>query len=139
MTRYAPEVGAMVPPQKAALREVAHITVGPATTNDVVLTDCGAYTLLSLQEPAIIHHVYTMVETAFTAAVDLDIGDSGSANRFNDVATIAATATGAVLIADTMTVPYVYSAAQDILITNANAVAAAGLLHVYVEYSILSD
>lgn len=125
-------------------RQLAHITVGPATTNDVVLTSTGVYALLSnklsTDEQLAIFGLWTRVETPFTAAVTLDIGDSDNAERFSGSATIAATTSGAVLVASTgLSVPYIYSAPQDINVDVEAAIPAVGLLHVYVDYAILDD
>ena len=120
--------------------KVAHVTVGPATTCDVVIGDTAAYTLFSVHEPVMILHMWTQTATAFTSSVTLDIGDSTTAALFISDTTINPAATGAVLIADTgLTVPYVYAAAQDILVDVNGATVAAGLLNVYMEYVILGD
>lgn len=121
--------------------ELAHVTVGPATTNDVVVGDTNTYTLFQVDEPIAVLHMWTQVETAFTASVTVDIGDSGSLSRFSSDTTIAPASTGAVLVADTGigTVPYVYAAAQNITVDINGATVAAGLLHVYMQYAILRD
>ena len=118
----------------------AHATVGPATTNDVVVGDTATYNLFVVSEPIIVMNLFTQVETAFTASVALDIGDSDNLERFSGSTTIGATSTGAVLVACTgLTVPYQYAAAQNITIDVNGATVAAGLLHVYMQYALARD
>lgn len=123
-----------------AKRELLHVTVGAATTADVVVGETGVYTLVDVTEPIVVFGLWTQTETAFTTSVTLTIGDSTTADLFIADTTMNIASTGAVLIAATgLTVPYVYAAAQDILGTIAGATVAAGLLHVYVDYAILAD
>lgn len=118
----------------------AHVTVGPATTCDVVIGDTAAYTLFNVEEPIMVVRLLTQVATAFTASVTLDIGDSTTAALFTSDTTIVPPTTGAVLVESTgLTVPYVYAAEQDILVDVNGATVAAGLLHVYMEYVVLQD
>lgn len=141
MAKYIPGEGETFNGYVPANLKVAHITAGPATTNDVVLSASGVYTLWSVSEPIMIQHMWVSVPTAFTAGVDLAIGDTGSTSRFFVEGTIAATTVSAVLIADTgtITLPYVQAAATDINLLLDNAVPAVGLLNVYIEYAVLAD
>lgn len=127
--------------QTRAFTRLAHVTVGPASTNDVVVGDTNSYTLFSVSEPIIVKHVWTMVETGFTASVTLDIGDSDTLTKFISDTTINSAASGAVLIADTGigTLPLVYATPQDFYVDVNGATVAAGLLHVYMEYALLED
>lgn len=138
-THNIPEVGDFVTSAPAPV-QIAHVTVGPATTNDVVVGDIAVYTLFNVDEPIVIKHMWTQIETAFTASVTLDIGDTGSAGRYTSDTTIVPGTTGAVLVADTgLSVPYLDSTPLDIELTVGGATVAAGLLHVYVEYALLRD
>jgi hypothetical protein len=140
MAKAIPEVGEIFKGYVPANRQVAHVTVGAATTNDVVVGETGVYTLLDVNEPIVIFGAWTQCETAFTTSVTLTIGDTGSADRLFADTTMNIASSGAILIASTgLTVPYVQSAAQDIEGTIAGATVAAGLLHVYVDYAILKD
>jgi hypothetical protein len=135
-----PEIGEVFDGYVPAKREVLHVTVGSATTADVVVGDTGVYTLVSVNEPIIVFGVWTQTATAFTTSVTLTLGDSTTADLFLADTTMNIASTGAVLIASTgLTVPYVYAAAQDILGTVAGATVAAGLLNVYIDYAILAD
>lgn len=145
-TLAIPEIGEMGSADRVPAKvQWAHITAGSATTNDIVLGDTGIYTLLNIDfttdESLVIKRIYTQVETAFTANVNISIGDTGTVELFCATTTVAATATGAVLVPDTAcgTVPYVYSAAQDLILDLEAATVAAGKLHIYVEYVLLSD
>lgn len=123
-----------------AKRQLAKVTVGASTDADIVVGDTGVYTLVSVAEPIVVFGMYTQCETAFTTSVTLTIGDSTTADLFFADTTMNIAATGAVLIRDTgTTVPYVYSAAQDILGTIAGATVAAGLLNVFIDYAVLKD
>src|SRR5512138_2694632 len=128
--KHIPEEGEVFDGYVPAKRELLHVTVGAATTADVVVGDVATYTLVDVTEPIVVFGLWTQVETAFTASVTLTIGDSTTADLFIADTTIAAASTGAVLVAATgLTVPYVYAAAQDILGTIAGATVAAGLVH----------
>jgi hypothetical protein len=123
-----------------ANRQVLHVTVGADSSADVQVGETGAYTLVSVAEPIIVFGQWNQIETAFTASVTLDIGDSTTAALLTSDTTIVPGSTGAILIAGTgLAVPYVYAAAQDLLVTVGGATVAAGLLHVYIDYAILAD
>jgi hypothetical protein len=135
-----PEQGEVFDGYIPAKREILHVTVGSATTADVVVGDTGVYTLVAVTEPIMVFGVWTQCATAFTTSVTLTIGDSTTADLFLADTTMNIASTGAVLIASTgLTVPIVYAAAQDLLGTIAGATVAAGLLNVYVDYAILAD
>lgn len=138
--KHIPEEGEVFKGYKPATRQLAHLTVGAATTNDVVVGETGVYTLVDVTEPIVVFGAWTQCETAFTASVTLTIGDSTTADLFFADTTMNIASTGAILIASTgVSVPYVYAAGQDILGTVAGATVAAGLLHVYLDYAILND
>lgn len=138
--KHIPEEGELFKGYKPANRQVAHLTVGSATTNDVVVGETGVYTLVDVTEPIVVFGAWTQTETAFTTNVTLTIGDSTTADLFFSDTTMNIASSGAVLIASTgLSVPYVYAAAQDILGTIGGATVAAGLLHVYVDYAVLAD
>jgi hypothetical protein len=136
-----PEVGEIFDGYVPAKVEIAHVTFGAdSDVADVPVGDLGAYTLFAVTEPIMVLGAWTMVETAFTASVTSAFGDSGTADLFHATGTIADTTAGSVLVASTgLSVPKVYSAGQDLLLTIAGATAAAGLGHVYLQYAILED
>ena len=139
--RNIPETGENFAGYVPAKVQIAHVTAGSAATNDVVLSACGVYNIFTVTEPILIKHMWVSVPTAFTASVDLAIGDTASTSRFFVEGTIAATTASTVLIADTgtITLPYVQAAAVDINMLVDNATVAAGLINVYIEYAILAD
>jgi hypothetical protein len=138
--KHIPEEGEVFAGYVPAQRKVAHITVGSATTNDVVVGETGVYTLVDVTEPIVVFGAWTQCATAFTTSVTLTIGDSTTADLYFADTTMNIASTGAVLIASTgLTVPYVYAAGQDILGTVAGATVAAGLLNVYLDYAVLAD
>jgi hypothetical protein len=141
LTHNIPEIGEFGSADRTPMkRQLAHVTVGPATTNDLVVTSTTTYVLFNVDEPIVVFSLYTQVTTPFTASVALDIGDSTNLERFSGSATIGATTSGAVLVSATgLTVPYAYAAAQDITIDVNGATAAVGVLDVYIEYALLSD
>jgi hypothetical protein len=130
--RYIPEQGENYKGYVPATRQLHKITIGAATTADIVVGNTGVYTL--------VFGMWTQCETAFTGSVTLTVGDSTTADLFFSDTTMNIAGTGAVLIRDTgTTVPYVYAAAQDLLGTIAGATVAAGLLNVYIDYAIIED
>jgi len=136
-----PEVGEVFSGYVPAKRQIAKVTFGAGdTTADVTIGDTGEYVLISVASPIIVTNLWTQVTTAFTSSVAATIGDSTTIDRFIADTTMAPASTGAVLVAATgLTVPYVYSAAQDIKVGISGATAAAGLASVYVEYAVLDD
>ena len=120
--------------------QFAHVTVGSSTTNDVVVGDIATYTLFNVDEPIVILNMWTQIETAFTASVTLDIGDTGSSTRYQSDTTIVPGTTGAIFVAATgVAVPYLMATAVDIEIVVGTATVAAGLLNVYLEYALARD
>lgn len=139
-TKNIPAIGEVFKGYVPAERQLAHITVGSDTGNDVVVGDIGTYTLVNVDQPIVVFGMWTQTETAWTTSVTITLGDSDSAARYFDDTTINPAASGAVLIASTgLTVPYVYAGAQALLATVAGATLAAGLTHVYLDYAILAD
>jgi hypothetical protein len=141
LTHRIPDVGEPIVVGQASPTFIAKVTVGSATTNDITVGEIATHTLFAVDETALIMHVWTQVNTAFTSSVTLDIGDTGSAARFTSDTTINPAATGAVLVADTgLTVPYVFSVTDGgILLTVGGATVAAGQADVYIEYALLRD
>lgn len=140
MTRYIPEQGEQFKGYIPANMQVQKITFGADTSADVVVGETGEYVLASVSEPIAIFGMWTQTETAFTASVTATLGDSTTTDRFFADTTINPASTGAVLIASTgLTVPYVYSAAQDLKVTIGGATVAAGLCSVYIQYAIMED
>lgn len=135
-----PDIGDPQVVGNAADVRLAHVTAGFATTNDVVLGDTATYTLFAMDEPCVVLAMYTQIETAFTASVTLDIGDTGSATRLSSDTTIDPPTTGAIFVAATgLAVPYAYATAADIELAVGGATVAAGLLNIYVQYALLRD
>jgi len=102
--------------------------------------DIATYTLFNVDEPIVILNMWTQIETAFTASVTLDIGDTGSSTRYQSDTTIVPGTTGAIFVAATgVAVPYLMATAVDIEIVVGTATVAAGLLNVYLEYALARD
>lgn len=112
------------------------VTFGPDTTADVLVTDCGVYKLFDVGEPIVVLTSWTQINTAFTAAVDATLGDTASAARLADVATVASTTAGSILVASTLAVPFNDTIGLDINLTLTGAVPAAGLGTVWLKYAI---
>lgn len=140
MTRAIPEVGEIFAGHVPASMKLHKITVGSDSSADVVVGSTGEYVLANVTRPVAIFGMWTQTDTPFTASVTLTLGDSTTADRFFADTTINPAASGAVLIASTgLTVPYVYSAAQDLKVTIAGATVAAGLCNVYLQYAVIED
>jgi hypothetical protein len=138
--KQIPEVGEIFKGHVPATVQLAHVTFGADSTADVQVGETAEYQLINVNRPVAVIGLWTQVETAFTTSVTATIGDSTTADRFLADTTINPAASGAVLVASTgLTVPYVYSAAQDIKVTIGGATVAAGLCHVYLQYAILED
>jgi hypothetical protein len=138
-THSIPEVGEWLATEVPAVRKLAHVTAGVSTQNpDVVVGDTAAYTLFSVTEPIVIFGLWTQTEEAFTTSVTLTIGISTAADVFIADTTINCASSGAALISATgLAVPYAME--EDILLDMNGATAAAGLLHVYLDYAVLED
>lgn len=140
MTRYIPEVGVPYKGYIPANVELAKYTIGIDSTADVTVGETGEYVLANVTRPIVVFGMWTQTDTPFTTNVTLTLGDSTTTDRFFADTTINPAASGAVLIASTgLTVPYVYSAAQDLKVTVGGATVAAGLCNVYLQYAILED
>lgn len=138
--KHIPEIGERDANSVPGKTQWAHVTVGPATTCDVVVGDVGDYQLFDVNEPVLLVSMWTQVETAFTASVVTDLGASGSSALYDLSATVVPQSTGAVLIQATgLAVPLNVAGGNDILIGVSAATVAAGLLSVYVEYAVLQD
>lgn len=138
--KYIPGEGEIFKGYIPAVKKILHVSAGVATTNpDVVLGDTGVYEIVSVSMPIVVFNTWTQVEEAFTASVTLTIGDTASADRYGVDTTMNVAATGAVLVAGALTVPALDAVGIPINITQAGATAAAGLIHVYIEYAELND
>ena len=87
----------------------------------------------------VIHQVYADIEIAFTASVDLSIGDGANAAGYAAVAQLAATVISSGMIADTVGNVYGggkwYKSTDAIDCTIASADPAVGKMSVYAVYS----
>lgn len=136
MAKILPQYGQGVSPA----RQAVHISAGFASTADVQLSATAAYDLFNVDDPIAVVALWTRVSTAFTASVALDIGDSGSTERFSGSTTIGATTSGAVWVAATgLTVPYEYASGAVIQLDVNGATVAAGQVEIYLEYIPLID
>ena len=117
------------------VKKVLHVTYGPDTAADVSATDCGVFTLVDVTVPVIVWSAKAFIETAFTAAVTTTVGDSASAERYLSAASMGDTVVDTALQADTLAAPFWDTAGLDIQAVVAGAVPAAGLGHIFVEYS----
>lgn len=117
------------------VKKFLHVTYGPDTTANVLVTDCGVFTLVDVAAPIIVHAVKAWIETAFTASVTGTLGDTVTADRYMVAATLGDTVVDTALQADTLAAPFWDTAGLDINVTIAGAVPAAGLAHIFVEYS----
>jgi len=144
MSKTIPYVGEFLHSQDfpAPLR-VAHLTAGPATTNDVVITTANTYPLFTVPAGLIVHNVQSIVTSVFTESVTLTIGDSDSAAGYLAAADIGSTdvvTTGILKNSSAAGEAYAtgkqYTAAQTIDVVVAGATAAIGVIHVYLVYSM---
>lgn len=87
----------------------------------------------------VVHQVYADVEVAWTASVDLSIGDGANAAGFAAVAQLAATVISSGMIADTVGNVYGggkwYKSTDSIDVTVASADPLVGKMSVYAVYS----
>jgi|SaaInl8_200m_RNA_FD_contig_31_3150160_length_2406_multi_8_in_0_out_0_2 hypothetical protein len=134
-----PAVGEQFAGYVPGRRSIHHVTYGPDTTADVVISDCGTYELFNVDAPLVAFTAWSMIETAFTASVTVDLGDTGDIDRYHANGTTASTTAGTVFVASTLAVPFNDTAGIDINATVAGAVPAAGLGHLWVEYAVLDD
>lgn len=143
MSKPIPYLGEMVLSNDfPAPKRVAHITIGAATTNDVVLSTTGAYALFTVPANLMVHEMKTLVTTAFTASVDLTIGDTDVDGWFKEAAIAATTAvatgipTSSIGTTEAYSKGRIYSATDAINVTVSGATVAAGVGHVYMVYSM---
>jgi len=87
----------------------------------------------------VVHQVYADVEVAFTASVDLSIGDGANAAGYAAVAQLAATVISSGMIADTVGNVYGggkwYKSTDSIDVTVASADPLVGKISIYCVYS----
>jgi len=134
-----PEVGEVYVGDVPATKRLLHVTYGPGSGADVVTADSGVFTLVDVTVPVMVWSVKYWVETAFTASVTSAIGDTASADRYLATGTAGDTTVDTALQADTLAAPFWDTAGLDINVTIAGATPAAGLAHVFVEYTPLAD
>jgi hypothetical protein len=119
-----------------------HFTVGFATTNDVVITATGNYTLASVvvtgpEDSIIVHDIKTQVTTAFTTSVVFTLGDSDDVDGYGTDTLINPAATGAAFkkAATAYAEGKKYTAAQTIDIPVSGTPVLAGVMEVLIQYS----
>lgn len=126
--------------------KVAKISVGIATTNDVVLTGAAETTALFAVEAGVfVHEVLARVTTAFTASAAITIGDTDVDGFFNATYLGCTTASADVarssripLDSDTGVLAYArgrYYGSTDAINAITGGTCAAGAMDVYVVYS----
>ena len=64
--KFIPQVGEQY--TGPFVKKLVHVTYGPDTTADVLVTDCGTYTLIDVNEPIIVFSAKVWIATAFTAS-----------------------------------------------------------------------
>ena len=123
----------------------AHVTIGSATTNDVVLSTTGSYAIFNVPANLMVHEMKTLVTTAFTASVDLILGDTDTDGWFKEAGIAATTAvsTGVPKSSIGTTEAYskgrIYSTTDAINVGLSGAACAAGLAHIYMFYSMAPE
>ncbi len=123
---------------------VARIKIGASSDNDVVLSSTGVYTLLNAKAGVVVHEIGEQINTAFTASVALDFGDSDDADGFFADTDNSPQSTDAAIVSTTgVTRAYaggkLYAADQAVQITVSGAAVAAGQADVYVTFSQAGD
>lgn len=133
-----------------SVEKIVKCTFG-ATSGEVLGTTQTAFGLCTMPQYAQITDVGWMVDLAFTASVDLSVGDTDAADGWAEVADVGATTTdtgitwasnlGRFATTDSSTSPAysiagtLYSTAgKDINVTVASANPATGKLSVYIKY-----
>jgi hypothetical protein len=135
-----PEVGEIFKGYKPAVKKIAHVTFGVASASPDVSVDAIAeYVLVDVTMPIVVFQTWSQIEEAFSASVTASVGDSGSLARYNTDTGMNTAASGAVLVAGALTVPYVDPNGLDIKVNIGGATVSAGLAHVYIEYAELDD
>ena len=134
-----PAVGEQFAGYVPGRRSIHHVTFGPDTTADVLVTDCGVYKLFGVDEKVVVFTAWSMIEIAFTASVTITLGDTADVDRYSDATNTASTTAGTVFVASTMAVPFNDTTPNDVNAVVAGAVPAAGLGHLWVEYAVLDD
>jgi hypothetical protein len=121
------------------VKKIVHVTYGPDTTADVLVTDCGTFTLVDVNEPIIVFSAKAWIATAFTASVTATLGDSADVDRYMDATAMGDTVVDTALQADSLAAPFWDTAGLDIQVVVAGAVPAAGLAHIFVEYASIPN
>lgn len=137
--KFIPGEGEIFKGYVPGVKKVLHVTYGPDTTADVLVTDCGTYTLVDVGMPVIVWSAKAWIETAFTASVTSTLGDSVDVDRYMDATAMGDTAVDTALQADSLAAPFWDTAGLDIQVVVAGAVPAVGLAHIFVEYNELDD
>jgi len=119
----------------------ARLTMGASSDNDVVLGDAATYNLFTVPAGTLVHEIASRVVTAVTASVTITIGDSDSAAGFLASADLAPQSTGVLLVssrgaAEAYAGGKIYDAEQSIQAVTAAATVAAGVVEVYMIYSM---
>lgn len=139
MAKTFPYIGEVIPSNDfPAPMRMMRVTVGSATTNDVVLSTQTTYDLFTVPAGCVISEVLSQVNTAFTASVTLTVGDSDDADGWSASATIAPQSTGGILVtgAGAYGAAKNYTAAQAVQIVVGAADVAAGQADLYFVYSM---
>jgi len=118
---------------------VARITVGSATTNDIVLGDTGATALFNVPANLVVHKMDMAVNTAFTASVTLSVGSSTDATGLMTTANTACTTAGYKTGSGDELYGFKFSSTDVIYITQAGATVAAGQADIYLVYSMAGN
>lgn len=137
--KYIPGEGEQFLGNIPAVRKLLHVTYGPDTTADVLVTDCGVYELVHPEVPIMVWSAKLWIETAFTASVTGTLGDTADVDRYMDATAMGDTVVDTALQADSLAAPFWDTAGIPINVTVAGAVPAVGLAHVFIEYSELAD
>ena len=134
-----PEVGEVFTGYVPGIQKTLHVTFGPDTTADVVITDCGIYTLVDVNMPMIVWNAKLRIETAFTASATMTLGDSADVDRYMDATAVGDTVIDTAFQADSLAAPFWDTAGLDIQAVVAGATPAVGLAHLFVTYTTLDD
>lgn len=151
MAITVPTIGESLPASKGFdVMRVVKATVGPATTNDVVLDGSATATgVFSVAAGTVVHEVIARISTAFTASAALSIGDSDDVDGWAHAVLLACTVVSTNLVSSkggmlnstalptdpTAYAPGKYYAAAQTIDVTAGATFAAGAMDVFLVYS----
>lgn len=122
--------------------KLAKVTVGFASTNDVVVTAQTTYAIFNVPAGMMVLDVFSIVNTAFTTSLTANIGDGDDTDGWLATAKVAPTTAVTTGIHKRSTLPTaeayaggkVYAAADTIDVLIGGATPAAGQMDVYVLY-----